>query len=127
MGPVCVPNSVFFGGERIIFRAIVYDAATGEQLSFDQIQELGITATVHIDGVEPIDMFYPPPEAFGAPDGPPPGTEYFRGPWGIPVDYAPGMYGWGITVTDAQGNAVDFTPIGASAGLNDITIQPPAN
>src|SRR5690606_26974623 len=69
MGPVCVPNSVFFNGEMIVFRAVVYDAATGEELLFDQVQERGITATVHMEGHDPITMFFPPPGEAGEGDG----------------------------------------------------------
>lgn len=147
MGPVCVPNSVFFGGEMVVFRAIVYDAATGEELKFDEVQARGITATVVIDGVEPMQMFYPPPmgegegappaEGEGAPpaeggppaegEGPPPGADFFRGPWTVPADFPAGMYTWHIEVTDSAGNTATFEPIGAQAGLPSLIIQPPAN
>ena len=124
MGAVCVPNSVFYPGEKIIFRAVVYDAETGEELKFEEIQERGIQATVHIEGREDLVMFYPPPgadEAEGA--GPPPGAEYFRGPWPIPLDMPQGMYGWTVSVTDADGNTAEFEPIGAAIGAGSITIQ----
>ncbi|HET8984362.1 MAG TPA: hypothetical protein VFN03_01260 [Trueperaceae bacterium] len=125
MGPVCVPNSVFFGGEMIVFRAVVYDAATGEELLFDEVQARGITATVHMDGREPAAMFFPPPgEGAEGEEGPPPGADFFRGPWAIPADFPTGMYTWHIEVTDAAGNAATFDPIGGAIGLNNITIQP---
>lgn len=146
-GPACVPNSVFFGGEMVVFRAIVYDAATGEELKFDEVQARGITATVVIDGVEPMQMFYPPPmgegegappaEGEGAPpaeggppaegEGPPPGADFFRGPWTVPADFPAGMYTWHIEVTDSAGNTATFEPIGAQVGLPSLIIQPPAN
>lgn len=127
MGPACVPNSVFFNGEMIVFRAVVYDAATGEELSFEEIEERGITATVHMDGAEPLTMFFPPPgEAApeGEEGGPPPGADFFRGPFAIPADFPAGMYGWTIEVTDAQGASAEFAPIGASVGLPSLIIQP---
>lgn len=139
MGPACVPNSVFFNGEMIVFRAVVYDAATGEELSFEQIQERGITATVHMDGADPLAMFFPPPmeAGEGAPPaeggaegeaegegGPPPGADFFRGPFAIPADFPAGMYAWTIEVTDSAGNSAEFSPIGASAGLPSLIIQP---
>jgi len=125
MGPVCVPNSVFFGGEMVVFRAIVYDAATGAELTFDEIQARGLTLTVHLDSVEPWAMFYPPPgEAAEGQEGPPPGAEFFRGPFAIPADFPAGMYGWHIEGVDAAGNTATFEPIGAAIGLNNITIQP---
>ena len=145
MGPACVPNSVFFGGEMAVFRMVVYDAATGEELSFDQVQERGITASVVIEGLEPIEMFFPPPmeagegappaegggegeaEGEGGPPaegGPPPGADFFRGPFAIPADFPAGMYAWTIEVTDSAGNSAEFSPIGASAGLPSLIIQP---
>ncbi len=127
MGPACVPNSVFFNGEMIVFRAVVYDAATGAELTFDQVQELGITATVHIDGNDPMQMFFPPPSE-AAPEGqegPPPGADFFRGPFAIPADFPAGMYGWTIEVTDAAGATAEFSPIGMSAGLPTLIIQAP--
>ena len=134
MGAVCVPNSVFYPGEKIIFRAVVYDAATGEELKFEEIQERGIQATVHIEGHEDLTMFYPPPaegdaaadgegEAEPEAEGPPPGAEYFRGPWPIALDMPQGMYGWTVSVTDAEGNTAEFEPIGAAIGAGSITVQ----
>ncbi|HLU82370.1 MAG TPA: hypothetical protein VKZ43_03125 [Trueperaceae bacterium] len=124
MGPVCVPNSVFFNGEMIVFRAVVYDAATGEELLFDEIQARGITATVVMDGREGAAMFFPPPGGGGeGEDGPPPGADFFRGPWAIPADFPTGMYTWHIEVTDDQGNTATFDPISGAIGLNNITIQ----
>ena len=46
MGPVCVPNSVFHPGERIIFRAIVVDAETGEEMKFEGLQLGGRRAEI---------------------------------------------------------------------------------
>ena len=128
MGAVCVPNSVFYPGEKIIFRAVVYDAETGEELKFEEIQERGIQATVHIEGYDDVMMFYPPPAegdaaAEGEGEGPPPGAEYFRGPWPITLDTPQGMYGWSVSVTDAEGNTAEFEPIGAGIGAGSITIQ----
>lgn|SRR5690606_28798029 len=125
-GPVCVPNSVFFNGEMIVFRAVVYDAATGEELKFDEINARGITATVHMDGRDPTPMFFPPPaqgEAAEGQEGPPPGADFFRGPWAIPADFPAGMYTWQLEITDAEGNVAEFQPIGGTVGLNNITIQ----
>jgi hypothetical protein len=130
MGPVCVPNALFFGGEKVVFRAVVYDAATGEELKFEEIQARGITARVVIDSVDPVGMFYPPPAAAGAEaeeEGPPPGADFFRGPWVVPADFPAGVYTWHIEVTDAAGNTGSFEPIGAQAGLPSLIIQPPAN
>jgi len=118
MGPVCVPNSVFYPGEMIVFRASVYDAATGEELLFDEVQARGLTATVYMEGRGPELMYFPPPR-----EGVPGPADFFRGPWAIPADFATGVYTWYIEVTDAQGNVATFQPIGSAIGLNNITIQ----
>ena len=116
-GAVCVINSVFHAGEWVIFRAVVYDAATGEELKHDAIAELGLTARVVVDGLDAIEMFYPPLDASA-----PPAMYFFRGPWAIPADFAMGEYRWNVEVSDAAGNVVTFAPIGQEVGLSSITI-----
>lgn len=127
MGPVCVPNSVFFNGEMIVFRMIAYDAATGEEMTFDKVNERGLTASVVIDDVGSFDMFYAPPDTGsedgpppadgnddGSPpgeEGPPPGFDFFRGPVPIPADAPTGTYTWHIVLKDAAGNTSEFQPI----------------
>lgn len=117
MGAVCVINSVFYPGEWIIFRTVVVDAATGEELGHDAIAELGLQAKVVIDGVADIDMFFPPADAAMPPD-----MYFFRGPWTVPDDLAMGEYRWNVIVSDAAGNEVTFAPIGQGVGLSSITI-----
>lgn len=119
MGPVCVPNTVFVPGEKIVFRAAVIDAATGEELTLDQIQARGIQAVVKFEGHDDIGMFFPDPSG---PDMPP-GPSFFRGPWVIPADAPVGTYSWHVEVTDAQGNAATFEPIGMAFGSTLVTIQ----
>jgi hypothetical protein len=116
-GAVCVINSVFQAGEWVIFRAVVYDAVTGEELKHDAIAELGLTAQVTVEGLEPIAMFYPPLD-----DAAPPAMYFFRGPWPIPADFAMGEYRWNVEVRDASGNVVSFAPIGQEVGLSSITV-----
>ncbi len=116
-GAVCVINSVFNPGEKIVFRAVVYDAATGEELQHDAIEELGITAHVMVDGLDTFDMFYLPFDA-----DTPPGRYYFRGAWSIPADFAMGEYSWNVEVRDAAGQVVTFAPIGQGIGLSSITV-----
>jgi hypothetical protein len=116
-GAVCVINSVFHTGEKVVFRAVVYDAATGEELTHDAIAERGLTAHVTVDGVETMDMFYLPFEA-----NTPPGRYYFRAPWAIPADFAMGDYAWNVEVRDTAGNVVTFAPIGQGIGLSSITV-----
>lgn len=116
-GAVCVANAVFYPGEWVIFRAVVYDAATGEEMGHEAIAERGLSARVVVEDAGDIGMFYPPADA-----GLPPGGFFFRGPWAIPADFAMGEYTWTVEVTDADGNLVTFAPIGAEIGLSTITI-----
>lgn len=116
-GAVCVANAVFYPGEWVIFRAVVYDAATGEELGHDAIAERGLTAHVTVDGVGTIDMFYPPLDANA-----PPAMYFFRGPWPIPADFAMGEYRWNVEVRDGAGNVAAFAPIGQGIGLSSITV-----
>lgn len=119
MGPVCVPNTVFIPGEKIVFRAAVIDAMTGEELTIDQIQARGVQAVVKLEGHDDIGMFFPPP---GGQDSPP-GPSFFRGPWVIASDAPAGTYSWHIEVTDAQGNSATFEPLGMAFGSTAVTIQ----
>jgi hypothetical protein len=117
-GAVCVANALFYPGEWVIFRAVVTDAATGEEIGHEEIEARGITAKVIVAGVGEIEMFYPPLEA-----GTPPAMYFFRGPWPIPADFAMGEYGWSIEVSDAEGNVGSFAPIGQAVGLSSITVM----
>lgn len=118
-GPVCVPNSVFYPGEKVVFRASVIDAVTGAELAFEDVQARGLQATVKFEGHPDIAMFFPP--AGGA--DMPPGPSFFRGAFEIPADAPAGAYAWHIEVADAQGNTATFEPIGQAFGANSVTIQ----
>ncbi len=118
-GPVCVPNSVFYPGEKIVFRASVIDAATGAELAFEDVQARGLKASVKVEGHDDVPMFFAP--AGGA--DMPPGPSFFRGPWVIPADAPAGAYAWHVEVIDAQGNTATFEPIGQAFGGNSVTIQ----
>ena len=117
-GPVCVPNSVFYPGEKVVFRASVIDAVTGKELALEDVQARGLKAVVKLEGHEDIAMVFPP--AGGA--DMPPGPSFFRGPWAIPADAPAGAYAWRVEVVDAQGNAATFEPIGQAFGANSVTI-----
>ena len=117
-GPACVPNAVFYPGEKIVFRASVIDAATGQELAFEDIQARGIQALVKLEGHDDIGMFFLP--AGGA--DMPPGPSFFRAPWPIAADAPVGSYAWHVEVTDSQGNTATFEPIGQAFGSTNVTI-----
>lgn len=120
-GAVCVINSVFVNGESVVFRAYVFDASTGQQLTQDQIDSLGITVKGMIDGQEVAQLnFVPhPPEA-------PDKELYWAGSWMIPADYPAGNYSWSVQVQDSDGNMVEYLPMGHSVGLGTLMIAAPA-
>lgn len=115
-GPVCVPNSVFFGGESMVWRAKIFDSSTGDELTGGQIQELGITMQVAISDGQSVDLGY---------KGHPPGADfdmYFTGHLVIPDDEPTGTLAWTLTATDSLGNTATFEPVGQKAGLGVLTI-----
>jgi len=68
---------------------------------------------------------FPNPPSF-IPAGPfpnPPATDtYWAGSYFIKGDHPTGTLPWTVTVTDAAGNTVNFTPIGQNNGLSVLTI-----
>lgn len=118
-GPVCVANSVFFPGESIVWRAKIFDSTTGQELTADQITELGITISVALGDNQTIDLHY---------GGHPPGENldyYFTNHMVIAADAPIGTLSWTLTATDAQGNTATFEPVGQKAGLGMLTIASP--
>jgi hypothetical protein len=115
---VCVPKSVFNPGDTIVWRAEIDDAA-GVRLTAAQIKALGIQAVIALkDGTKL-------PLAFGI--HPPfpnaPATDlYWAVAWYVKPDHPTGTLPWTLTVTDAAGNSVGFTPIGQVNGASVLTL-----
>lgn len=120
MGAVCVANAIFMPTEEIVWRAYVYDAESGELLTQDQIDKLGIQVYGELDSGIKIPLHYvphPPEQAK---------TELFwAAGWQIPADYATGSYVWSVTVEDSAGNTAKYLPMGSSVGLGTINIVKP--
>lgn len=115
-GAVCVANSVFFTGESIVWRAKVFDTATGEALTAEQVEQRGIKVVVSMDNGQSVDLAF---------QGHPPGADfdmYFTGHFVIPDDAPTGTINWTLTATDNQGNSATFEPLGQKAGLALTTI-----
>jgi len=118
MARVCIPKSTFNPGDTIVWRAEIDDAA-GVKLTAAQIKTLGITGVITMkDGTKV-------PLAFGV--HPPfpnaPATDlYWAGAWYVKPDHPTGTIPWTMTVTDAAGNVVTFTPIGQSNGASVLTL-----
>ncbi len=121
-GAVCVFNGVFQQGEQVVWRAYVFDAETGEVLTPEQVQSLGIQVFGVLDDNQKAELHFMPH---------PPGSDkaefFWAGGWQIPADFATGNYAWTLQVVDAAGNTATYSPMGAALGLGAISIVEPAN
>jgi len=123
LGPVCVPNSVFYPLEGVVVRAKVYDGQTGLPLDAAAIEERGVKVQVTY-GELTLDLHYgehpPDPNA-------PAHDEYWTVLWIIPADFPAGVIPWTVHVTDAAGAHVDFEPIGQNIGIPALMVLPAVN
>jgi hypothetical protein len=122
-GPACVANTVFFPGEHIVWRAVVFDAATHTPLTEDQAKALGVRVSVQIDTGTTLNMrlgLHPPnPKA--------PNRQLFWSTgYPIPAGAPIGTMKWTLAVVDNNKDTGSFAPIGQDAGLNLLTIAKPA-
>ncbi len=121
-GAVCVFNGVFQQGEQIVWRAYVFDSETGEVLTPEQVEALGVQVFGVIDGDQKAELHFMPH---------PPGSDdaefFWAGGWQIPADYATGNYAWTLQVVDTAGNTAVYTPMGAALGLGALSIVESAN
>ncbi|MFM9971299.1 MAG: c-type cytochrome [Burkholderiales bacterium] len=122
-GPACVANTVFYPGEQIVWRAIVFDAATQTQLSEEQVKKLGIRVTIAMDNGANLNMrlgLHPPnPKA-------PKRDLFWSASYPIATTAALGNIKWSMATVDSDGNTGSYSPIGQEAGLNLLTIVKPA-
>jgi len=111
---ICVHQSVFAPGDKIIWRAEVQDD-DGVPIAADAIKARGIQAIVTLsDGTT---FALRPPEANA------PASEVFwTVPWQVPLHHRTGTLPWTLTVTDRSGGKTVFTPIGQAAGAAVLTI-----
>jgi hypothetical protein len=115
---ICIPRSTFNPGDTIVWRAEIQDPS-GVRLTDERIKALGITAAVTFkDGTKvPLKFGIHPPFP-----NPPATDTYWAGALFIKNDHPTGTMPWTVTVTDAAGNTVNFTPIGQNNGLSVLTI-----
>lgn len=104
-GPSCVETSVFQRGEQVVWRAVVFDARTGQLVNTPEaVQERGLRMWVEVEGQdEPIEMEHGqhPPERFKP--KPEDIIYYWAGAWIIPPNVT-GEFKYTITVEDKDGN-----------------------
>lgn len=106
VGTTCVLTPEFKTGEQVVWRAVVYDAATGVELSPDEVAAKGIKVTAKLESGDTFDMEY------GEHPKDPPQIWLFVGAWVIPPVYPTGTLKYDIIVTDNAGNTVTWSPIG---------------
>lgn len=100
-GPGCVENSVFQGGEEIVWRAVVFDGQTGQLINgLDEVSGLGLKMTVTVDGIDQVFEM-----AHGVhPRNADPADQinYWSESWVVPPDVS-GKFKYSITVEDSSG------------------------
>ncbi len=112
-GP-CTLQSRFAPGDRVIFRAKVYDAQTGQQVIDGNVN-------IRIEGGPTIPMRYgphPPPEVAPSTD------EYWVGVWAIPPSTPMGIVHY--TIEAVSGTRMGtFVPFNNATSL--LTVVPPSS
>lgn len=121
-GAICVANSVFFPGESVVWRALVFDAASQAALSEEQVKKLGVRVTIALDNGASLSMrlrLHPPdPKA-------PRQDRFWSVSYPIAANAPLGTIKWTMAATDNDGNTGSYAPIGQDAGLNLLTIAKP--
>ena len=105
-GPVCVLTPVFKTGEQVVWLAQVFDADTGEKLSPERAEELGMTVTAVLEDGSEYELEY------GLHPREEPQIYLWAGAWVIPPVYPTGVLNFTVVVEDAEGNTVTWAPIG---------------
>lgn len=99
-GPSCVETSVFQRGEQAVWRAVVYDAGTGEAINTPEtVETRGLTMSVTPEGQDAMEMEFGPHPPNAAPEDI---IFYWTAPWEIPP-VVTGKLKYTITVTDGNG------------------------
>lgn len=100
-GPGCVETSLFKRGEQLVWRAVVFDARTGEAVNTPEaVEARGLKVTAQVEGRD---------EVFELEFGPhPPNAAeedqifYWAAPWIIPPNVT-GKFKYTLTVEDQDG------------------------
>lgn len=118
-GVGCVNQTVFFPGDRIVWRAVVADGQSGQPLTQAQIEARGVHVVVTTSDGTKLEMHLhphpPPPNA-------PAHSLYWSVSTGIPATHPTGTLKWTVAVSDKDGHGVTFAPIGQDAGITVLTI-----
>lgn len=107
----CVLTSRFPRNGEMVFRARIYDPATGDMMDGSAMKSVqvqlanGVTVTMK----------------YGKHPKTPPQEGYWTGSWLIPKDQATGTLNYTIVATDTQGRTGEFKPFGVQASLPTIT------
>lgn len=108
-GPSCVETNLFDRGEQVVWRAVVFDASTGEIVnSPDAVESRGLQMTVQPEGQDALEM------EFGAHPPDTPSEDqifYWTAAWVIPPNVS-GKLKYTLTVEDADGGQGTFELLG---------------
>lgn len=104
LGPGCAESSVFVTGEEVVWRAVVFNAQTGEIInSPEDVAAHGLTMEVFLEGQDaPFEMSHGihPPNADAADQ-----IYYWSESWDVPGDFA-GKFKYTITVNGNEGTGL---------------------
>ncbi|MGH2390339.1 MAG: hypothetical protein ACRDIE_19225 [Chloroflexota bacterium] len=115
----CIANAVFHPGQQIVWRARIYDSATGKVVAPGQVKKLGLTATVVLKSGKKFAMMNipHPPQAKKQ-------VFYWTAAWVVSKTYPFGPLVWTINAKDSSGGSTTFAPIGQDVGVPSIIIAP---
>ncbi len=108
-GPSCVGTTVFNQGEQVVWRAMVYDASTGELVnSTDAVESRGLSMTVEVEGQDTLEMEHGPH---------PPDSDdqifFWTAAWTIPPNVS-GRVKYTLTVEDGDGGTGSLEILGST-------------
>ena len=108
-GPSCVETNLFERGEQVVWRAVVFDASTGEMVNTpDAVESRGLQLTAQPEGQDAIEMeFGPHPPGASSEDQ----IFYWTATWVIPPNVN-GKLKYTLTVEDADGGQGTFELLG---------------
>lgn len=106
----CVLNSKFPKNSEMVWRARVFDPATGDLMDNKALGKVEIK----LANGKNIDMQY------GAHPKDPPGEAYWTGSWVVPKDNPTGTLNYSIVATDTKGRTGEFKPFSVAASLPAI-------
>lgn len=116
-GARAVQASTFRRGDLVVWRAEVFDTATGEPVGKrgrvpEEIRAVGLRLKVRLGNGLELPMQYGVRPSFQE-GAPPVRVGYWSASWRIPKDHPTGLLRWSVMATDDVGLSSQFQPIDA--------------